>query len=361
MAIPKARLVPVFFASGKDADFDRQLENLRELLASEADILEPVALGHPLPDADAVLFPQLLGEAYSRLSDLEAMPLPFLILTSEFGSMSMWDWEINTYLRHNGLTTLTPHNLDMAKKACRALALKRDLKQTKVLVFQDNPGDGMQADIFKRFFWWERECTDGIKTKFGVTLVKRSFQALAESARQIPDAEADEAIQRRGGIPTADVTPRALRSAVKLYLAVKRELATDPSIKGVGINCLNESRFCDTTPCLAWNLLYEEQGMIWACEADVLVLMTKYLVHTALGAPIMMTNLYPFLMGITNAFPLSPRLTTPMITCWRHTAAISASCRSPSAPIGCCGRRCWPLLTTMPPPLTRACRWATSP
>jgi len=315
MTIPKARLVPVFFASGKDADFDRQMDNLRELLASEADILEPVALGAPLPDADAVLFPQLLGEAYGRLSDLKAMPPPFLIITSEFGSMSMWDWEINTFLRHNGLTTLTPHNLDMAKKTCRALALKRDLKHTRFLVFQDNPGEGMQADIFKRFFWWEKECTDGIKNKFGVNLVKRSFQALAESARQIPDAEADEAIQRRGGIPTADVTPRALRSAIKLYLAVKRELATDPSIKGVGINCLNESRFCDTTPCLAWNLLYEEQGMIWACEADVLVLMTKYLVHTALGAPIMMTNLYPFLMGMAalkhERIPAFPRVDDP--------------------------------------------------
>lgn len=298
MATPKARLVPVFFASGKDADFDRQLDNLHQLLADEAEILAPVALGTALPDADAVLFPQLLGEAYGRLAEMQAMPLPSLIITSEFGSMSMWDWEINTYLRHNGLTTLTPHNLAMARKTCRALALKRDLRQTKFLVFQDNPGEGMQADIFKRFFWWEKECTDGLKARFGVSLVKRSFQTLAESARQIPDAEAEAAIGQLGSIPTAGVTPRALNSAIKLYLAVKRELAADPSFKGVGINCLNESRFCDTTPCLAWNLLYEEQGMIWACEADALVLMTKYLLHTALGAPIMMTNLYPFLMGM---------------------------------------------------------------
>jgi hypothetical protein len=314
MAVPKARLVPVYFATGKDADFDRQLDSLHHLLADEAEILSPVALGASLPDADAVLFPQLLGEAYSRLAELQAMPLPSLILTSEFGSMSMWDWEINAYLRHHGLTTLTPHNLDMAKKTCRALALRRDLRQTRFLLFQDNPGEGMQADIFKRFFWWEKECTDGLQNRFGVTLVKRSFQALAQSARQIPDADA-EAVVRQRSIPTADVTPRALNSAVKLYLAVKRELAADPSIKGVGINCLNESRFCDTTPCLAWNLLYEEQGMIWACEADVLVLMTKYLLHVALGVPIMMTNLYPFLMGMAalkhERIPAFPEVADP--------------------------------------------------
>jgi len=84
---------------------------------------------------------------------------------------------------------------------------------------------------------------------------------------------------------------------VKLYLAVKRELAGDPSFLGVGINCLNESAFSDTTPCLAWNMLYEEQGLLWACEGDTLSLATKLLLHKSLGAPIMMTNIYPFLMG----------------------------------------------------------------
>ena len=41
----KARLIPVYFMPGKDEDFDRQLENLKELLAEVADILEPV---HPV-------------------------------------------------------------------------------------------------------------------------------------------------------------------------------------------------------------------------------------------------------------------------------------------------------------------------
>jgi hypothetical protein len=84
---------------------------------------------------------------------------------------------------------------------------------------------------------------------------------------------------------------------VKLYLAVKREVQADPSIQGAGINCLNESEYSDTTPCLAWDLLYQDQRLIWACEADTLSLLTLFLLERTLRAPIMMSNLYPFLMG----------------------------------------------------------------
>jgi len=65
----------------------------------------------------------------------------------------------------------------------------------------------------------------------------------------------------------------------------------------VGINCLNESRFSDSTPCLAWSMLYEERRLILGCEGDTMSMMTKYILHHSLDAPIMMTNIYPFLMG----------------------------------------------------------------
>jgi L-fucose isomerase-like protein len=45
-------------------------------------------------------------------------------------------------------------------------------------------------------------------------------------------------------------------------------------------------------------MLFEEMGMIWGCEADTMSMATKYIVHRALGAPIMMSNIYPFLMGM---------------------------------------------------------------
>jgi len=292
----KARLVPLFFPKSRDEDFDKQLARLQELLEGEAEFLQPVALGSRIPDADAVVFPQLVGDAYRQVGDIKKISVPLLALTSEFGTVNMWDWEIVSFLKSQGCKAFSPYNLELTKKICRTLALKRDMKRTKFLLFQDNPGDGMQGDIFKRFFWWEDRCTELIKSKFGIVLVKKSFKELGAFAKSIPDKEAEDAL-KGWNIPKEGVSDRMLFSAVKIYLAVKREVERDESIKGVGINCLNESFYSDTTPCLAWNMLYEEKGLIWACEGDTMVLTSKYIINKSIDAPIIMSNIYPFLMG----------------------------------------------------------------
>lgn len=292
----KARLVPFYFDPGRDGDFDTQLTALQELLADEVEFLAPVALGQPLPAAEAVLFPQFLGEAYRQVEHFKKIDLPILIITSEFGTLSMWDWEIASYLKSEGVETIAPYNLEQTQKICRGLAVKRELQQTKFLVFQDNPGEGFQASIFKRFYWWEDECTQRMMDKFGITLVKKSFKEFGARAKEIPDAET-EAAWENSPYNTEGISAGALNSALKVYLALKQELDADENIRSVGINCLNESHFSDTTPCLAWNILYEERGLIWGCEGDTVSMLTKYILHKSLGTPIMMTNLYPFLMG----------------------------------------------------------------
>jgi hypothetical protein len=293
----KARLVPVYFP-GRDEDFDRQLDTLKTLLADGAEILAPAALGEPLPEAEAVLFPQMLGEAYRMLADFKAIDLPMLVITSEFGTVLMWDWEIASYLRSEGVNVIAPSNLDQTLKLCKALGVKRELKDSNFLVFQDNPGEGFQAEIFKRFYWWEDECIQRMHDKFGVTVNKKSFEKLGADAKKIPDQKVDTIWEDwQGKLNIGAISKRSLYSALKIYLAVKRELENDPSVKAVGINCLNESHFSDTTPCLAWNMLCEEVGMIWGCEADSVSMLTKYILHKSLDVPIMMTNIYPFLMG----------------------------------------------------------------
>jgi hypothetical protein len=293
----KARLVPVYFAEGRDQDFDRQLSILKNLLAEDVSFCDPVPLGDPVPqDSDAVIFPQFLGEAYHMVDEFKAIDLPILVVTSEFGTVLMWDWEICSYLRSEGINTIAPYSLEQTRKACRALGVKRELNSTKFLVFQDNPGVGMQSEIFKRFYWFEDECIQRMIDKFGIQLVKKSYKQFAGRAMSISDEKADDVIGE-WLVNTGDITTRQLRSAVKIYIALSEELDNDPSIRAVGINCLNESRFSDTTPCLAWSMLYEERRLIWGCEADIMSMITKYLLHNSLGMPIMMTNLYPFLMG----------------------------------------------------------------
>ena len=46
----KAKLVPLYFKSGMDEDFKKQLLNLKNLLFDVAEIIEPVALGEKLPE-----------------------------------------------------------------------------------------------------------------------------------------------------------------------------------------------------------------------------------------------------------------------------------------------------------------------
>ncbi len=54
---------------------------------------------------------------------------------------------------------------------------------------------------------------------------------------------------------------------------------------------------CSLRPPPAWHgtLLYEDQRMVWGCEADLVSMLTKVLIDKTLDVPFMMTNLYPFL------------------------------------------------------------------
>ena len=295
----KARLVPLYFRSPDDPAFAGQTQRLRELLADQAELLDPVLLGTPLPKADAVVFPELKGDAYRRAKEIQSLDLPILVLTSEFGTMDMWDWEILSYLKGKGVIAIAPYSLAGTQTTCRALVAKRQLREGSFVVYQDHPGEtGLQPAVFKRFYWWEDECSERIRDKFGLRIEKRSFAELGKRAKAIPDAKAQSEWERlRERVPLGDVSDRAILNALKLYRAVLDDLDGSRGVLAAGINCLNESSHSDTTPCLAWNLLYQERDLIWGCEADTVSMLTKFIVHRSLRVPIMMTNLYPFLMG----------------------------------------------------------------
>jgi hypothetical protein len=295
----KAKIVPIYFKTPEDPEFAAQLAKLTELLAEDAEFLPPVRLGGRVPTTDAVIFPQMLGEAFGLLEKFKRLPQPLMVVTSEFGTVSMWDWEINSFLTARGVRVIGPTSLEKTRQVCRAFALRRQLRQSKLLVYQDHPASqGQQDPIFKRFYWWEPQCIADIEKKYGVKVVKRSFKKLGETAKAISDVAARGVWEgRKRRTPVGRLSERAILSAVKLYMAVKADLDQDPHVLAAGINCLNESMYSDTTPCLAWNFLYEDQHVVWGCEADLVSMMTKILIDRTLGVPFMMTNLYPFEMG----------------------------------------------------------------
>jgi hypothetical protein len=305
----KTVLQPIYFTEANERENGErreQLAVLKDLYGAEADFLEEKPLGSDIPaGADAVLFPQMIGAIFShkgelaKLKDSPAFQLPIVVLTSSFGTVEMWDWEIVSYLRvQMGLTVFTPYNTDLARVILRAIAAKKTMKGgINFLMFQDDPGEGMQAYIFKRFYWWEKESVKTIENTFGVHLVYKSWKQVNERARAIGDDDA-AALWKKRAVPAEGVPEKNIYKAVKLYMAVKEAADETGNVYGVGSNCLNESFSSDTTPCLAWDWIFEYDHIIWACEGDTVTLISKFILYSALRRPMMMTNLYPFLVGM---------------------------------------------------------------
>jgi len=295
-------------------ELSAQIQVLEQFYGDLVDFLPPSPVGVNLQtDADVVVFPQLVGAAFGERDNLSKITLPIVVLTSEFGTVEMWDWEIVTFLRDAGLTVFSPYNVELARCIFRAIACKHHMTEARFLMFQDDPGEGMQAGIFKRFYWWEEECTRQMESAFGLKIIYKSYKDLCKRAESIDDASAKSVCQS-WDVPMEDVPETNYLKAVKIYIAVKEVIEElGGNIEGVGANCLNESFHSDTTPCLAWNMLYEKDNILWACEGDTLTMVSKYIFYSILKKPMMMTNIYPFLMGMAalkhekiNSFPDVP-------------------------------------------------------
>ena len=296
---PLPRLLPVSLDRTIGETFRRQLAELIRLSDGLVEWLEPAYIGDRIgAEVSAVVIPDLSGLAYRLLDAFRAIDKPILVITSEFGTVSMWDWEIRDYLRRRGVQTVAPTSLQEFEDICRALTVKEQLPRSVMLAYLDDLGAGKQPDIFKRFYWWEEECVADMESAFGVRIERRSFRALAARAAGIREQRVVDTMARLApSVPMVGLGGRARAEALRLYLALSDELDETPGVIAAGINCLNESETSPTTPCLAWNLLFEERGLIWGCEADLTSMMTKYLAYHTLRTPVIMTNLYPFLMG----------------------------------------------------------------
>jgi len=295
----KIKAVPLKFSSVVESEYEQQLHIITDMFKDEVEFLPSVTVGDVIPDdAQVVVFPVLVGEAYKKLRYLQTIKLPIVIITSPYGTMAMWDWEILTVFKDLGMNVFAPYHPDLARVVFRTVALKQEMKSAKFLVFQDTPGDGMQADIFKRFYWWEQECNQSIKDKFGIDIVIRSYKQLADKARKITDKDAIAEAGLHNVKTHLLSSERKVLSAYKLYMALKDEVEITGNVKGIGANCLNESFLTDTTPCLAWNLLYKSLGIVWSCEGDTMSLLTQYLLDKTINVPVITTNIYPFLVGM---------------------------------------------------------------
>lgn len=299
----KTTLLPVYFPEINEREkreFFQQKEKIAVMYDQDIELLPPVLINEvSCQDVDMIVFFQLIGSVFRYKDEMKKISVPAIVLTSEFGTVEMWDWEIVAWLREEvGMCVFAPYNSEMAEVVFRAYKTRKQMKEEAVfLLFQDDPGEGMQAEIFKRFYWWEKECKEAIENAFGVKIVYRSWKAVNERARKMPDEEAIRIWEQRKE-PCRDLEEAVLLKAVKLYMAIREEAEKIGKVAGIGSNCLNESYYSETTPCLAWNWMFEYDKVIWACEADLVSLISEFIFYGALERPVMMTNIYPFLVGM---------------------------------------------------------------
>ena len=297
----KTKVVPLRFleADNSEAEFNRILDALKEIYKNEVEFLEPAIAGDEITkEADAVLFPVMWTNVYTEIDKLiNTIHVPVIVLTTTVGVSLMFDWEAVAYMKQKGLQVFNPHSVELAKTIFKAIALKREMKHQKFLVFHDSKGEGLIAEQFKIFYWWNDECIQDMKKQFGINVVHKSYKALGEKAKAISDEDARKEMTRwdfHEEVPYA----RPVLAAIKMFMAIRDEVDVEGDVVGCGVNCLNEGFYSDTTPCLAWSLLYQDRGVMWVCESDTSSLMTQYLIGSTIDSAIFTTNIYPFLSGM---------------------------------------------------------------
>ena len=220
----KARLVPLYFDPGRDADFDQQLAALRALLADQAELLAPRPLGAPLPEADAVRLSAAAGRGLPAAGGVPghppADPAGHLRVRHAV-DVGLGDRRVPAVAK--ACRRSPPTTCEQTRRiVCRAWASSGSCARRSSSSTRTIPAKGFQASIFKRFYWWEDECTAAAcSEKFGVTVVKKSFRELGARAKAIPDAAGRRDLARLERADRRALGPRRCRSAAKLYLAVR--------------------------------------------------------------------------------------------------------------------------------------------
>lgn len=293
-----ARVVPLKFAGAIEDNFEKVLEELKVIYQEEMEVLEPVMLGDEIPECDAVLLPEMAVDVYTRTAEIKAqIKQPVLIITTRFGVSLMFDWEGAAHLKQQGIKVYHPHSVELGKTILKSLALKRLMKKQKFLIFQDSPGDGLIPEQFKIFYWWNEQCIQDIKERFGIEIVYRRYKDLCDDAKSISDEEARAELERFDFI-VKEVKEKTLLETIKLFIAIRKEVDEVGGVVGCGANCINEAFDTNVTPCLAWNLLYRDRGVMWGLESDISALITQYILGSVIDTAIFATNIYPFLSGM---------------------------------------------------------------
>ena len=95
----KARLVPLYFDPGRDERFRQDARRPPYAAGRARGVPRTRAAGRPAARSRRRDLPAAAGRSLPAGGRLSRHRVPILLVTSEFGTLSMWDWEIAEYLR----------------------------------------------------------------------------------------------------------------------------------------------------------------------------------------------------------------------------------------------------------------------
>jgi L-fucose isomerase-like protein len=310
---PLARLQPVLARDGKPSV---NLDRLADMLQGVAVIEEPAPVRSPehwqelvlgLDDTiDAILpvsVPAYPTEVWnSHPEPLVARGLPFIFwCLIEREEPDFWRWSARDFLRTLGVDAIMVKNTREGEALVRALALKRFLRESKMVVFGE-----------QNFPWNARAIGHLVTERLGTKIAIRSLDDLRRRYPQFTDERllAEWQVRRGERYREVDVLPAELLQALRMTAAIRAVLEEERAM-GFGVNCFGDLviRGGRDVPCLAQSLLREE-GYIASCDGDFIAMMSMVLTSFYLDKPCMMSNMYPisYVGALSDHFgdPLAP-------------------------------------------------------
>jgi L-fucose isomerase-like protein len=305
--------VPILARPGKPSV---NLEKLNQILAGTAQ-LEPLiavqspehweTLVHALDDSIDAIFP-LSNPAYpTEIWNSHPFPLVKRGLPVVFWSLiehdepDFWRFAARDMLNTLGADVHIVRNNHEGLALMKAFAMKRFLKQSKIVVFGE-----------QNFPWNANATGFKVTETLGMQISIRPIQDFRDRYDKFTGTEIEAVIKNRLGIRflLQGVQNEDLQQAVRTYLAI-REILIEEQALGFGVNCFGDLIIQGgrDVPCLA-QLLLREEGYIAACDGDFIAMTSMVLGTYYLEKPCMTSNLYPvsYVGALTDHFgdPLSP-------------------------------------------------------
>ena len=327
---PLARVQPVLATTQGQPNID--LPALARVLDGIAELAEPVAIQSPAhwdavirglgPDVDAILpisisaYPTEIWNSHPQPLIDRGLPLVFWSIL-QYDEPDFWRWSCTDFLTALGVTIHNVRHNAHGIALLRALALKRLLADSRLVVFGE-----------QNFPWNATAGGHLITQSLGTRILVHPLAAFRDRYPSFSDAEVARVWAERKGTRyrEANVRPADLMQAVRTYLAIQSVLEEERAL-GFGVNCFGDliTGGGRDVPCLAQTLLRED-GYIAACDGDYLAMMSMALTAFFLDKPCMMSNMYPvrYVGALTDHFgdPLSPPARYPQAD-WPQMARLA--------------------------------------